>query len=300
MIDVLILGGGPGSLSAALYAVRRGLKTCLVTEELGGYVSYIDIVENYLGFPKILGKDLAQSFIAHIQEYPIQIFLQTRVKKVVSQKDCVEVILIGGKKLIAKTCIVALGTTKKTLCVMGEKKFFQKGISYCTVCDGPLFIRKIVAVIGGGNSGLKSALYLSKIAKKVYIIEASDSLHGESIYKTQVFAKENIEVLTQSEVTRIMGSDFVDSILLRNVIHREVQKIQLDGIFVEIGVLPQSDFILVDKDSKGHIIINSLMQTSKRRIFAVGDITNCPYNQISIAVGQGCIAALEAEKICFE
>ncbi len=296
MKDLLIVGGGPAALSAAVYAARRKLDIVLVAKSFGGHVSETDIVENYLGFKSILGIDLANKFEEHAKEYDMEILEDIVVKKLYQKDSKVVAELDNGKKIEAKTAIVASGSERKRLNVKGEEKFINKGITYCAICDGPLFQDQDVAVIGGSNCGIRSALYLSKIAKKVYVIEFLDKLNGEKIMVDELQKKKNVEIITKSKVIEVFGNKDVEGLKYQDLNTKQEKQIKVQGIAVEIGLKPISDFVDVKKNKIGKIEVNDKMQTSSDRIFAAGDVNNRGWDQIAVAVGQGCDAALEIEE----
>jgi thioredoxin-disulfide reductase len=292
MKDIIIVGGGPGALSAGVYAARRKLDILLIAEDIGGYVATTEKVENYLGFESIGGLDLAKNFENHLKSYGIEI----KEDKVLNVKqDGSKVIVeLENEVLEAKTAIVATGCRKKRLGVKGEDLFLNKGVTYCSVCDGLLFQDQNVAVIGGSNSGLKSALYLSKVAKKVYLVEIEDKLRGENILIDELNSKSNVEVITSAKITEIFGKNDVEGLKYES--NGEEKTLAVQGISVEIGIIPNSEGVDVEKNSFGQIVVNDKMQTSSERIFSAGDVNDKGPEQIVIAVAQGCIAALEIDK----
>jgi len=296
MKDLLIVGGGPGALSAGVYAARRELDITLVTKEFGGHVAETDKVENYLGFNSIQGMDLAKKFENHLRDYDIDIQEDIEVEKLYQENSKVVAELNNSEKVEAKTAIVASGSDRIKLDVPGEEKFRNKGVTYCAVCDGPLFQDQNVAIIGGSNSGIKSALYLSKIAKKVYVIEVLDKLGGEKISIDELKQKDNVEIITKAKVKEIFGQEDVEGLKYEDENNKE-KSIDVEGVAIEIGLTPNSDFVKVDKGEKGEIKVDDKMKTSSNRIFAVGDINDKGWDQIAVAVGQGCNAALEVEEI---
>jgi NADH-dependent peroxiredoxin subunit F len=297
MKDVLIVGGGPAAMSAGVYAARRKLDIVLVTKEFGGHVSESDSIENYLGFKSISGMELAKKFEEHLREYEIEIIEDVSVEKVYQEGSKVIAELNNGKKIEAKTAIVASGSKRKKLNVPGEKEFQNKGLTYCAICDGPLFQGQNVAVVGGSNSGLKSALYLSKIAKKVYLLEFLEKIGGEQIMLDELKQKENVEIITKAKVIEIFGKKDVQGLKYEDLRKGKEKQIGVEGIAIEIGLNPNSGFVDVEKDKKGKIKVDDKMRTSSNRIFAVGDVNDKGWDQIAVAVGQGCNAALEIEKV---
>lgn len=277
-------------MGAAIYAARAKLKTVLVAKELGGYLSQTDRVENYLGFISPSGLDLKNSFEEHIRSYDIEILEDEFVKSVYEKNDFVVCELSDGSILNAKRVVIATGSKRKTLGVPGEVEFSNKGVTYCAVCDGSLFQDQVVAIIGGSYSGTKSALYLSNIARKVYIIELN-KLKGEALLLEQIKNTENIEVIEDARTLEIYGSDFVEGLKYEK--DSKVNELVVDGISIEIGLIPSSDLATVDKDDYGKIVVDEDMRSSCSKIFAVGDVNNSGPEQIIVAAAQGCIAALK-------
>ena len=297
MKELLIVGGGPAALSAGVYGARRKLDIVLVTKEFGGHVSETDKIENYLGFESIQGIELAKKFEEHLRKYDVEIIEDVLVKKIYQKDSKVIAELDNGKRIEAKTAIIASGSKRKKLNVKGEEKFKNKGVTYCSICDGPLFQEQNVAVIGGSNSGVKSALYLSKIAKKVYVLEFLDKLNGEKISIEELKEKENVEIITNAKVKEIIGDKNLESLKYEDLKSKKEKEIKVDGIAIEIGLEPNSEFADVEKDEIGKIKVDDKMKTSSDRIFAVGDVNDKGHDQIAVAVGQGCDAVLEVENI---
>ena len=291
MKDIIIIGGGPSAMSAAVYAARMNLNITLITDEFGGHVPKTDIVENYLGFKSISGIELNNNFEEHLKSYDIEIIEDEKVKKIYEKNNIIEIELENNKILKSKYAIIATGSKRRELGVKGEKEFYNKGVTYCAVCDGPLFQDQNVAVIGGSYSGTKSAIYLSKIAKQVYIIELDDKLKGENILIEEINKIKNIEVITKAKTTEIYGNDFVEGLKYEK--DNKINDLKVNGITIEIGLIPNSDLIEVEKNKKNQIIVDDDMRTSNKKIFAVGDVNNKGPEQIIVAAAQGCIAALK-------
>jgi thioredoxin-disulfide reductase len=294
MKDVIIIGGGPAAMSAGVYSARKKLKTLLITKDFGGHVAYADKIENYLGFKSISGIDLSNAFQQHLLSYDVEI-LQESVENVYQDKNKVIVKLKNGKSFQSKIAIVASGSERKKLDVKGEKELFNKGVTYCSVCDGPLFQNQKIAVVGGGYAGTKSALYLSKIAKKVYILEPEKKLKSEQIIIDELKKSKNVEILLNAKISEILGEESVTGLIYSDLKSKKQKQINIEGVAIEIGIIPNSKIVDVEKDDKGFIKVNEKMQTSSDRIFAVGDINNKGPKQVAVAVGQGCTAVLEAE-----
>ena len=293
--DLVIIGGGPGGISAAIYAARRNIKTVLIAHELGGYVPYIDVIENYPGFSKISGIDLTKHFLDQLALYDVTILEGETVTRLTSNTEGVRV-KVGRKTISAKYAIVASGCTKRILNIPGEKKFRNKGVTYCSICDGPAFADQSVAVIGGSNSGLKSALYFSGIAKHVYLIESRAQLGGEKVMQGQLANCKNVTVILNAQLEKVTGTRFLEGLCYTDTVTHEKHQLAIEGLSVEIGVVPQCDFVDVVKDKHGHIKVNTKLQSSNKRIYAIGDVNTAGAEQIVIAVGQGASASLEVAK----
>lgn len=295
--DVLIIGGGPGAMCAAIYAARMKLSVILVTENFGGHVIETDKIENYLGFKSVTGIELNKQFEEHLNSYDIKILDDSRVKKVYQKGKIVFSELENGKRLKSKTSIIATGSERKKLGIKGEKEFVNKGVTYCSVCDGPIFKDKTVAIIGGGYSGTKSALYLSKIAKKVYLFELKDRLKSEEVLLDEIKKTKKIKVITNAKIKEIYGNNFVKGLKYINLKNKKEEEIAVEGISIEIGTLPNSSICNLKKTKKGYIKVDKNMVTSSDRIFAVGDVNDNGPEQIIVSASQGCIAALRISEI---
>lgn len=294
--DLLIIGGGPAGMSAGIYAARQGLKSVIATKDFGGQVAKKTLeVENYLGFNKISGLNLINKFKSHLESFEIEVEYGS-VKKIRKEKDLF-VANVEGKKIVSKSVIIASGADPRPLEVPGEKKYIGKGVSYCTVCDGPLFKNKVISVIGGGNSGLESALFMSKIAKKVYVLEYEDKLMADATVKKKALNEDKIEIICSSNVKRIKGNDFVRSLIWEDRKTREKREIETEGIFIDVGYQPATAFVkeLVDFSERDEIKIDPFTcQTKTPGLFAAGDVSNVKHKQIIIAAGEGSKACLSA------
>ena len=293
MKDITIIGGGPAAITAAIYAARAKMTTTLVAEELGGYITKTDKIENYPGFKTITGLDLHKKLEEHLKDYDVEIIEET-VIGVKQQENTVIVEFENGKKTESKTAIIATGSKRKKLGIKGEQEYENKGVTYCAVCDGPIFQDQEVAVIGGSYAGTKSALYLSKIAKKVHILEIEKELSGEDLLIEQVKKTNNIEIITEAKIQEIHGEEYVTGLIYKK--NNERKQLRVQGITIEIGLIPNSDIVDVKKNAEGHIVIDDDMRTSSNKIFAAGDVTNKGPKQIIVAAAQGCIAALRAKE----
>ena len=294
MKDLTIIGGGPAAITAAIYAARAKMTITLIAEELGGYIAKTDKIENYPGFKTITGLELTKKLEEHLKEYDIEIIEDEKVKTISEENNEVITKLENEKIIKSKTAIIATGSKRKKLGIPGEKEYTNKGITYCAVCDGTAFQDQEVAVIGGSYAGTKSAMYLSKIAKKVYILEIQKELQGEDLLIEEIKKTKNIEIITEAKTLEIYGNEYVEGLIYEK--NNEQKKLNVKGITIEIGLQPHSEITNVKKDEKNHIIVDEEMRTSSTKIFAAGDVNNKGKEQIIIAAAQGCIAALKAKE----
>lgn len=288
--DTIIIGGGPGGLTAALYAARYKLKTLVIAKEIGGVTNEASVVENWPGVEKITGFELMKSMEKHVKSYNVPV-LGGEVKKILKKKPFEVNALIGGKEksFSARTLILALGLKRRRLSVEGEDKFMGKGVSYCATCDAPVFKGKVTGVIGGSDSAAQSALLLAEYAKKVYIIYRKGKLRAEPIYIEKIKKSPKIELVYNANVTRILGSKMVEGVELDTG-----KKLDLNGLFIEIGFTPAlslANDLGVKTTDNGHIIIDDDAATNVEGVYAAGDITDKPLRQIVTASGFGATAA---------
>lgn len=295
LYDTVIVGGGPAGLTAAVYCMRKGLKTALVLKSVGGQVAETSGVENYLGYKYIDGVELAEKFKDQVMQFGIDYSEGIGVSQIKDGNNKA-IVLEDGRILKSKTVIIATGKTWRKLGVPGEKEFQGKGVAYCSICDGPLFKDKTVAVVGGGNSGLEAVRDLASISKKVYVIQFLEELTGDKILQDSLKKYGNIEYILNSEIVEIHGDEKVRAISFKNRKSNDVTKIQTDGVFVEIGMIPNSSFAedVIPLAKNKEIPINAKCETEVEGIFAAGDVTTVPFKQIIIAGGEGAKAALSA------
>lgn len=292
--DVVIVGGGAAGVAAAIYAARYMLKTIIVTETEGGTLLEAAEIENYPGFPSILGPDLAVKFYEHLRKYDVPI-LKARVIGIEKKDDGTFTIKgTRGLELRSKTVILAIGTIRRKLGVPGEEELAGRGVSYCTVCDAPIFKGRVVAVVGGGDSALQGALLAAKHASKVYLIHRRSQFRAQPIYVKQVKKIPKIELILNETVVEIGGKEKVEWIRLRSG-----RILKVDGIFIEIGEEPPREFLKsigLELDEKGFVKVKEDMSTNIPGIFAAGDVTNIPLKQVVTAVYTGARAATSAYK----
>ncbi|MFA7653941.1 MAG: FAD-dependent oxidoreductase [Candidatus Magasanikbacteria bacterium] len=305
MFDLIIIGASAAGCSAAVYAARRELNFKIVTDNIGGEVALSGEVGNWPGIINIQGFELAQKFAEQIKSYNVPIDEGFKVTKIEKTANYFTVFAQNAtnetKSYETKTVIVATGIHPRQLGVPGEKNFFHQGVTYCTVCDGPLFRGKTTVTIGSGNAALESALMMGQLAKKVYLLSKYPNTQeqnggfpkGENILIDKVKELKNVEILYEATTTAIVGDKKVTALKYKNT-QGEEKEIIVDGVMVHIGMTPNSELVDVAKDKIGQIIVDAKCQTSVSGIFAAGDVGNLPYKQIAIAAGQGVIASLAA------
>ncbi|MCW4053006.1 MAG: thioredoxin-disulfide reductase [Candidatus Bathyarchaeota archaeon] len=295
-MDLVIIGGGPAGLAAGIYAGRAGLKTVILEEKTpGGEAAITPLVENYPGFESVSGIELVEKMVKHCEKFGANIRALERVVSLDLEQEK-KIAKTDKEEYIAAAMIGATGTHYRLLKVPGEKEFLGRGVSYCALCDGAFFKGKKVIVVGGGNSAASSAEYLSSIAGKVVLVHRRDQLRAEEAYVDALKAQ-NVEFVWDTEIKEIKGNSIVRSVTLQNNKTGELREEEVDGLFIQVGVIPNSKLfkeagIAVDKT--GYIIVNSSQKTSVPGVFAAGDVTNLPVKQIGTAVGQGIVAATEA------
>jgi NADH-dependent peroxiredoxin subunit F len=290
--DLVIIGAGPAGITAAIYAARKKMGLLVLSRDIGGQTSWSGSIENYTGYQIVTGPELTEKFKEHIKIYSVKVKENEAVLSV-EKKEEIVIIKTDKFEYSAKTVIVASGKTHKELGVPGEKEYKNKGVAYCATCDGPLFANKKVAVIGGGNSALDAAIQLSKIAAQVYIVNIESKLTGDAIMQEVIGRTENIETYNDSSVVRINGEKFVNSVEIKT--SQGIEKIILDGVFIEIGLVPNTGFAKqLKKNTLGEIEVNCACETNIAGIFAAGDATSVPEKQIIVAAGEGAKAALSA------
>ncbi|MFZ2411688.1 MAG: thioredoxin-disulfide reductase [Candidatus Methanoperedens sp.] len=294
--DVVIIGGGPAGLTAGIYTKRAMLKAVLLEKiGIGGQIIVTDLVENFPGFLEISGADLAIKFEEHARKFGLETRSMAEVSGI-EDKGKTKTVKTTEGDIEAKAVIIATGTTPRKLGAKGELGFTGKGVSYCATCDGFFFRDKVVVVVGGGDSAITEAIFLTRMAKKVYVVHRRDKLRAEKINQEHAFANPKISFVWDSVVEEIAGKNVVEKVIVRNVKTNAISEIKTDGIFIYVGLIPNTAFANVKKDEWGFIIANDKMETSARGIFVAGDCRVTPLRQIATAVGDGAIAAVSAER----
>jgi thioredoxin reductase (NADPH) len=296
--DVIIIGAGPAGLTAGLYTSRSKLSTLIIEKEtLGGELVNRDLIENYPGYPDgILGPELSGNMLNQAMNYGAEF-----------QLGEVEQIKIDGNRKVVQTSsgeysgkaiIIAGGAHNKKLAVPGEQEFADKGVFYCATCDGPHFADKVVAVAGGGDSGITEGIFLTRLVSKVIIIEMLPQCTATKILQDRAFSNPKIEVKCGSKIEAIIGDERVKALDLLNIQTGERSTLEVDGILVHIGIEPNTDYLsgTVPLDSKGYVLVNEKMETEIPGVFAAGDIRLNSAWQIATAVGDGATAALSLVK----
>lgn len=304
MYDLVIVGGGPGGVAAGVYAARKKMKTALITESFGGQSIVSNDVQNWIGTKNISGLDLAKNLEDHVKaQEDIEIIegdLAEKVEKVSQgNKTVFKVKTKNGKELETKTILITTGSRRKKLKVPGEKELDGKGVVYCATCDAPLFKNKVVAVVGGGNSGLEAVADSIKYASKIYLIEYNDAIKGDPVTFEKIKSDPKVEVRLSTKTTEIMGDKFVTGVKLENVKTGEKSELKLEGVFVEIGSIPNTDFVkdLVKLNEFGEVVVDhKTQQTSEPGIWAAGDASDVIYKQNNISAGDAIKAVLNIQE----
>lgn len=295
--DVIVVGGGPAGASAAIYSARKGLNVAVLAGRVGGQVKETVGIENLISVPKTTGNELANNLREHMQHYPIDIFEHRLVEKVEVEERQKILSVTGGDRFVAPALIIATGASWRRLNVEGEAEYIGRGVAFCPHCDGPFYKGKHVAVVGGGNSGIEAAIDLAGICSKVTVLEFLDELKADKVLQDKVRSLANVEVFTGSQTTHVVGNgEKVTAIRVKDRTTDEERQIELDGIFVQIGLAANSGVFreVVETNRPGEIVIDTHCRTNVPGIYAAGDVSTVPYKQIIISMGEGAKAALAA------
>lgn len=296
--DIVIVGGGPGGLTAGLYGARANRRTVLIEKYLpGGQIANTEEVEDYPGFERISGADLAMKMTEHAKQFGLEV-VSDEVTEVYIEGNDRLVATASGDLYRARAVILSTGGSPNKLNVPGEEEFSGKGVSYCAICDGAFFKDEIIAVVGGGDAAVEEAIFLTKFGRKVYVIHRRDKLRAQKIIQERAFKNPKIEFIWDSVVESINGDEKVHSLTLRNVKTEEKSTLEAGAAFVFIGFVPNSNLTRepVEKDANGYILTDTHMETSIKGIYACGDVRSQLVRQITNAVGDGTTAAVAAEK----
>jgi len=294
--DMLVVGGGPAGAAAAIYAARKGIRTGVVAERFGGQVMDTVGIENFISVKETEGPKLAGALEQHVRAYDVDIMNLQRAQKLIPG-ELIEVQLESGAVLRSKAVLIATGARWREMNVPGEREYRGKGVAYCPHCDGPLFKGKRVAVIGGGNSGIEAAIDLAGIVAHVTVLEFDSNLRADAVLRKKLYSLPNVKVITSAQTTKVVGDGAkVHGLVYKDRISNEQFSLDLEGVFVQIGLVPNTDWLkgTVALSPRGEIEINERGETSVAGVFAAGDVTTVPYKQIIIAMGEGAKSALGA------
>jgi alkyl hydroperoxide reductase subunit F len=296
IFDMIIIGGGPAGASAAIYSARKGIRTGVVAQRFGGQVLDTLSIENFISMKETEGPKLVSALEQHVKSYDVDIMNLQRASAIIPG-ELIEIKLDSGASLKAKSVVIATGARWRELNVPGEQTYRNKGVAYCPHCDGPLFKGKRVAVVGGGNSGVEAAIDLAGMVSHVTLLEFDATLRADEVLQRKLRSLSNVTIITQAQTTEVMGDGVnVNGMRYTDRVSGQSKTLELEGIFVQIGLLPNTDWLkgTVALSSRGEIEIDAKGQTSIPGVFAAGDVTTVPYKQIIIAMGEGSKAALGA------
>ena len=298
MYDVIIEGGGPAGLSAAIYAGRALLSTLVIERGLlGGQAATTEAIANYPGFPEeITGPDLMLRMEQQAQQFGAE-FITADVERM-SLEEKIKTVAASGKEYKGKTVIITAGATPNKLGVPGEDRFTGAGVSYCATCDGAFFMDRHVYVIGGGDSAIQEAIYLTKFAEQVTVVHRRDQLRATKVVQEAAFANPKIDFLWDSVLVEISGSSQVEAVKVKNVKTEEIKEMPADGVFIYVGITPNTALLpeSIERNGQGYIVTDENMRTSLPGVFAAGDVRQKLLRQIVTAVSDGATAAISAEK----
>jgi alkyl hydroperoxide reductase subunit F len=297
MYDLMIVGGGPAGLAASVYAARKQLNTLLISIDIGGQVNKTLGIENYLGYQFIEGPELIDKFQTQMSQFPIDQKIGDKISRLEKIDGGFEAISQAGDKYQARAVIYAAGKSPRKLNVPGEVELTGRGVTYCAICDGPVFAGQRVAVVGGGNSALEAALDMVKIAEHVDLVSLTP-LTGDAILIDKLAATKNLTIFIEYQTEKIEGQDFTSGMLIKNLKSGEQKRLEVTGIFIEIGMLPNSEPVkeLIELNKQGEVPINCSCETTIPGLYAAGDVSAVPEKQIVVAAGEGAKAALQAHR----
>jgi len=297
MYDLMIIGGGPAGLAASVYAARKRLNTLLVSVDIGGQINKTWGIENYLGYQFIEGPELIEKFQTQVNQFPIDQKIGHKVSRLEKVKGGFEAITETGDGYQARTVLFATGKRPRELNVPGEAEFTGRGVTYCAVCDGPVFAGQRVAVTGGGNSALEAVLDMVKIAEHVDLVSLTQ-LTGDPVLIEKLPEAKNLTVFIEYQTEKIEGEDFVNGMLIKALKSGERKRLDVTGVFIEIGMVPNSGPVggLIELNKGGEVPVSSSGETTAPGLYAAGDVTDVPEKQIVVAAGEGAKAALQAHR----
>jgi alkyl hydroperoxide reductase subunit F len=297
MYEIIIVGGGPAGMAAAVYAARKRLNTLLISGDIGGQVNWTTGVENYLGYQLIQGADLITKFQQQVNQFPIDRKIGLKVSQIKKIDGGFEVISESGEIYQGKVVLLATGKRPRRLNVAGEIELTGRGVTYCAICDGPVFAGQKVAVIGGGNSAIEAALDMVKIAEHVDIVSVTP-LTGDPIMIEKLSDAKNLTIYTEYQTEKVLGNGLVEGIIIKNLKTGQSKQLDVTGVFIEIGLEPNSGMVkdLLKLNQNGEVPVNCSSETEIPGLYAAGDVTTVPEKQIIIAAGEGAKAALQAHR----
>ena len=297
MYEIIIVGGGPAGMAAAVYAARKRLNTLLVTSDIGGQVNWTTGVENYLGYQFIEGADLIAKFQQQVNQFPIDQKIGTKVTQIKKIENSFEVVSETGEKFQGKVVLLASGKRPRRLNVAGEIELTGRGVTYCAICDGPVFTGQKVAVIGGGNSAIEATLDMIKLAEHVDLVSVTP-LTGDPIMIEKLANANNLTIYTNYQTEKVLGQGLVEGLIIKDNKTGNSRQLDDTGIFIEIGLVPNSDMVkdLVKLNRDAEVPVNCSCETEVPGLFAAGDVTTVPEKQIVIAAGEGAKATLQAHR----
>jgi alkyl hydroperoxide reductase subunit F len=298
--DMLIVGGGPAGAAAAVYAARKGIRTGMIVDRMGGQTNDTMGIENYISVLQTDGPTFASALEAHVKTVDVDLMKQQKVTELIPALQVgglIELKLENGATVRSKSVVISTGARWRNLNVPGEETYKNRGVAYCPHCDGPLFKGKRVAVIGGGNSGVEAAIDLAGVVAHVTLLEYADQLKADSILVNKLKSLKNVEILNNAKTLRVDGDgEKVNALVYEDRTNGSEKTIVLEGVFVQIGLVPNSEFLkgTLELSQFGEIVIDDKCKTSVPGVFAAGDVTTVPFKQIVIAAGEGSKAALSA------
>lgn len=297
MYDLMVIGGGPAGLSASVYAARKRLDSLLLTRDIGGQVNMTLGIENYIGYQFIEGPELITKFQAQVSRYPLEQKIGVKVALLEKSDSGFTATTDSGEKYQSKVVVLATGKRPRQLNVPGETEYTGKGVTYCAICDGPIFAGQRVLVVGGGNSALEAALDMVKIAEHVDIVSLTP-FTGDAILIDKLSGAKNLDILIEHQVEKIEGETFVSRVLVKDNKSGQIKSLEVTGVFIEIGLMPNAEPVkdLLKLNEKGEVPVNAACETEIPGLYAAGDVTSVPEKQIVIAAGEGAKAALQAHR----
>ena len=297
MYDLMIIGGGPAGLAAGVYAARKQLKTLLVSGDIGGQVNLTLGIENYLGYQFVEGPELIDKFQTQVNQFPIDQKIDEKVSRLEKIEGGFEAITEAGEKYQSKAVVLATGKRPRKLNVPGETELTGRGVSYCAICDGPVFAGQKVVVVGGGNSALEAALDMVKIAEHVNLVSLTP-LTGDAVLVDKLADAKNLSIFLEYQTERIEGAGLVEAIVIKDLKSGESKRLEVGGIFIEVGLVPNSGAVsgLVELNKQGEVPVSCSSETTMPGLYAAGDVTDIPEKQIVIAAGEGAKAVLQAHR----